>query len=244
MTLAETPLTGEQLLYEGESYLPQAPEVVSSGLELRCEVCEIFGAVGVGKTQLALTLAASLAPSRRVLFVAVKDAPAALAQRLQCMAQDIGSLARVQLCRAGDFTDFARIILGFGESLQPKEPAPLVLLDGLSLLLAPFTSANGWAHRWRLAWSWRQLRQLALPGPGSSGCCVVLFSHLSGGPGGQVPALGALWSQGAARRLELRETELRPCARKRGPLSQEAPVQISVGEAGVHFAELAPPLQL
>eukprot|EP00435_Cladocopium_sp_Y103_P019740 s884_g4.t2 len=89
-----------------------------------------------------------------------------------------------------------------------------VVVDGLSSLLSPFTSASSWAHRWRLTWAWRALRQLAMPrGATMCGSCVLILSHTVNEG---TLALGQQWSPAASRRLELSPGHLELQMAKRG----------------------------
>lgn len=184
------------------------------------EVIEVYGPAGSGKTQLGLTVTAHTAGAGgNVLFVTTKDRPADLASRLRGMlaARDGPSNERLeaalratQIVCAPDFPAFVRVVAAAGQEGSPQ----LLVLDGLSGLLAPFVTANGWAHRWRLGWSCRALRRL-------SACCgmrVLLLSHTAGVPrngrgpwasdkGRSQPALGQLWAACTMTRLELEAAE-------------------------------------
>ena len=248
------PMTAEQLLFSEEGGpMPQVLLPVGLGrlgqiLGLRAgELCEVYGGPATGKTQLGLTVAACAAQdSRPVLFVTVKDHPVTLAERLQTIAisrkMDLAAFEQLHIYQATDFADFARIILRFGETFSQKTSQPLVVVDGLSSLLSPFTSATSWAHRWRLAWAWRSLRQLAIPrGRLASGSYVLILSHTVNE---NTLALGQQWLQAATRRLELSQGRLELQMAKRGlPVAGSCQaalkaIDLVIGDAGVHEAEM------
>ncbi|CAK9044981.1 unnamed protein product [Durusdinium trenchii] len=221
---ASPPCTGEDLLFveeEGEQVqvwpiklgLGRLEEILSIRPG---EICEVYGAPGTGKTLLGLSVsAAACCASRPVLYVTVKDPPWALAERLGSLAAarqiDEAALEHVRIYQAMNFTDFAQI-LAAPEIFQDKQP--LVIIDGLTTLLSPFTSATSWAHRWRFAWAWRSLRHVAMPrGATARGACVLILSHTVGE--GSL-ALGQLWTQCASRRLELKPGCLEVKMAKRG----------------------------
>eukprot|EP00439_Symbiodinium_sp_Y106_P082096 s28_g21.t1 len=182
----------------------QADRLLGGGL-WPGEVAEIYGAPGAGKTQLGLCLAMHAASGGiAVHYLTNKDPPAILARRLQTLAlarEEVTVTAeilldKIRISDMADFTAFARLMT---HALARPESMPgLIVLDGLSVLLSPFTSATSWSHRWRLTWSWRMLRQLAMVG-----CCVVLLSHTAGSMGTSQLALGQQWSHAASVRLEL-----------------------------------------
>merc|ERR1712154_550649 len=81
----------------------------------------------------------------------------------------------------------------------------------MSALLAPSIASQGWRHRWRLMWTWRALRRLAV----ESGIRVLLLSNTVGGRtvnGGLQArsqlALGQLWTTAVSTRLELSSTQV------------------------------------
>jgi len=179
------------------------------------EVVEVFGPAGVGKTQLALSVAAHAASSgSRVIYATAKDSPFDLACRLKEILAARGvaqgseaqaALRNVRLASMGDFADLARILAeveALPDSLGPGRP-PLLILDLATLVLAPFTAAVGSGHRWRFAWLWRQLRQLS----NELSVHILLLSHTVGGVGANSGrsqlALGPMWASASTMRLEL-----------------------------------------
>jgi len=178
---------------------------------------EVFGAAGVGKTQLALSIAAHCAAiGVPTIYMSAKDGLTDLACRLCTILSARGSspetaLRKVHLVYASDFPEFAKLLTACaaGELLKGNadaETPPLLIIDGISVLLAPFTTARGWGHRWRLAWTWRTLRQLAT----KLHIRVLMLSHTVGAPqsGGAAvtqSALGQVWGTAASTRLVLSE---------------------------------------
>jgi len=222
------------------------------------EVVEVFGPAGSGKTQLGLTVAAHTAGrGHKVLFVTNKDLPASLAQRLHRICASRSKepveaeavLSRIRVAMARDFPDLAQAILAFRDFAGSESTPAMLVIDGLTGILAPFTSAQSWAHRWRLAWSWRILRQLA------TSARVLLLSHTAGAAstGAELEPLGAkaqlalgqIWAGAASVRLELAPLEvsrvalaLRKSRRKSLLGGDEAIaslwVPLLLDEAGVH----------
>ncbi|CAK9066676.1 unnamed protein product [Durusdinium trenchii] len=222
---ASPPCTGEDLLFveeEGEQVqvwpiklgLGRLEEILSIRPG---EICEVYGAPGTGKTLLGLSVsAAACCASRPVLYVTVKDPPWALAERLGSLAAarqiDEAALEHVRIYQAMNFTDFAQI-LAAPEIFQDKQP--LVIIDGLTTLLSPFTSATSWAHRWRFAWAWRSLRHVAMPrGATARGACVLILSHTAGQAISS--SVCQVQTQCASRRLELKPGCLEVKMAKRG----------------------------
>mmetsp|Transcript_25853 Transcript_25853/g.73053 ORF Transcript_25853/g.73053 Transcript_25853/m.73053 type:complete len:330 (-) Transcript_25853:120-1109(-) len=239
------------------------------------EVDEVFGPPGVGKTQLGLSIAAHAASSGcSVMYVTAKDPPIDLASRIheiiQCLQSQPGLAAERQRDTAAilgairfvstpDFPSFARAVTTYGRGWGAGGdgcgglPRTAFVFDGLSTLFSQYTAAQSSGYRWRLAWAWRSLRQLAV----GSGSPVLLLSHTvgatqaSGGgggprggrPAGSQPALGQLWATAASTRLELSAAdpgrELRLTVRKsaRGPVGPSAPLLL--GSSGVHAAAAA-----
>merc|ERR1712048_372539 len=56
-----------------------------------------------------------------------------------------------------------------GSDMRPH----VLIVDGLTTLLAPFSGVHGFGHRWRVTWTWRMLRQLA------THTQVLVLSHSS-----------------------------------------------------------------
>lgn len=244
------PMTGEQLLFSEDGAMLQVSPIrlglgaLEQILGLRPgEICEVYGGPGAGKTQLGLTVAACAAGAAHpVLFVTAKDHPSALAERLHTILlgrkMNEAALDRLRIYQAMDFADFAKIILSFGDTLKSQQNSkPLVVVDGLTSLLSPFTSASSWAHRWRLTWAWRALRQLAMPrGATMCGSCVLILSHTVNEG---TLALGQQWNPAATRRLELSPGHLELQMAKRGiPVANGATqaataVDLVISDAGV-----------
>lgn len=189
-------------------------ELLGGGLRVG-EVVEVFGAAGVGKTQLALTIAAHCAREGcRVIYATSKEPPHELASRLSSiLAGQLGqhgeeveaALCNVHVVSVFDFTDFSRLATSMDSLLDDDAAGALLVVDLISTLLVPFaTSSVGPGHRWRLAWAWHRLRHLAY----ELDLHVLVLSHtvgsLSTSVYGRQLALGQVWAAVACTRLELR----------------------------------------
>lgn len=186
-------------------------DAVLFGGGLHEEICEVFGPPGVGKTQVGLTIAAHCAANQRVVYATTQN-PLQLALRVHDILvarghgpHDIEAvLERLHLIAIPDFAALARLLCD--EKARPVQgPPSLLVVDTVSAILAPCVSVQGFAQRWRLAWTWRTLRQMAR----ESIARVLLFSHTVAGQahlnGGakSVASLGPLWSTAASTRIEL-----------------------------------------
>jgi len=241
----------------------QADALLSGGLQAG-DVTEVFGPPGVGKTQLGLCVAVHAASQgHRVTYITAKDAPIDLAHRLLIIAQGQGrplkaALANIRLVFAPDFSEFARIAAAQGQTRDKDETinlADVFIIDGLSMLLAPFVSAQSVGAKWRLSWTWRVLRYMAT----RADTCILLLSTTvaSSFNGGRVKtdraartglALGQMWSTAASTRLQLEDIDtggsdaaqrgLRFTLQKnvRGPTGEA--VQLVLNEAGVCSCQL------
>lgn len=215
------------------------------------EVLEIYGPAAVGKTQLGLSICAHIiGVGGSVLYVTSKDRPLDLASRLCGIIQArIGTpevpdaLRQARVVSALDFSAFAKVITAFEMADRADLVDQVLIIDSLSGLLAPFASASGWGHRWRLAWSFRSLQRLST----DLGVRVVLLSHTVGAArcrtsspleGKAQLALGQLWTSCAATRLELMqdagERHLVLAVRKSPRGRAGAACHLVLDDAGVH----------
>lgn len=227
---ARQPRTAVELLAMRRRSLPSGlgsrvdNQLLAGGLH-DGEILEIFGAAGVGKTQMALTIAEHAASSGvDVCYLTSKDPPLSLACRLGDIflarhgrreAELEAALERVRFAETADFAELARCLTSLSSpsgEVAAEKPG-ILIVDMISLLLAPFVAARSAGHRWRLAWAWRALRRLA-----QAGYYVVVLSHTVGGSHfasgsnigagvGPQQALGAAWAAAASVRLELSHSD-------------------------------------
>mmetsp|Transcript_123323 Transcript_123323/g.343970 ORF Transcript_123323/g.343970 Transcript_123323/m.343970 type:complete len:317 (+) Transcript_123323:52-1002(+) len=210
-------LTASQLVARHPSPMPTglgAPVDALLGGGLRPgQILEVFGPAGVGKTQLALTLAVHAATlGAPVILASAKDCVASLARRLRDISASDAPLSRIRLFATSDFRSLASLLsVLIAENSQATGAsdsgvgslAPLLVVDMATVALAPFTSAGGPGSRWRVPWVWRAMRQLC-----ACGFRVLLLSHTVGaarsaGSASTQLALGAAWAAWATLRMEL-----------------------------------------
>ncbi|CAK0804434.1 unnamed protein product, partial [Prorocentrum cordatum] len=240
------------------------------------EVVEVFGPSGAGKTQLGLTVAAHFCASGLpVLFATAMDAPSALARRLRQLlcarfagppgvaertsrSPELGpaldaALAHARVASVPDFAAFARLATACAAPGGKDAPPPrLLVVDGLAELLAPFATAQGFSHRWRLGWSARALRRLA----SEAGVRVLLLAHapsprLGAGAAGAGPLGQGAWASAASCRLELRADDERGehgghalVLRKSTRAAAGCSVPLVLGAAGVRAVDAGGPAPL
>lgn len=253
---------------------PVVDDMLGGGGFQHGEVVEIFGTAGIGKTQLALSIAAHISiEGCHVVYATSKDTPVVLACRLRDVvhargiknASELeGILQRVRFARVGDFVEFARLLSRIeSSSAEEKEmeetstgslsqagPTPSILIiDTVSSLMAPFASAIGSGHRWRLMWVWRELRRLSR----IRGIRILMLSHTVGTAYGtgtsSRQALGISWASAATCRLELFEDathaspsskELTLALRSSSRRAAGLVTPLLLDESGVHGEELPP----
>mmetsp|Transcript_11406 Transcript_11406/g.25873 ORF Transcript_11406/g.25873 Transcript_11406/m.25873 type:complete len:310 (-) Transcript_11406:8-937(-) len=144
-------------------------EVIFHGGLTVGEVYELRGATESGKTQMALTMAASLSSrGHRVVYACSKDPPCALAERLQAVliAQGGGAdtvitaLDHIDVLPVADFHGLARLLVAL-PSIGLKQNGLLLVVDTLSSIVGPYFNVESWAPRWRLTWARRALEDFA-----------------------------------------------------------------------------------
>nr|XP_013813683.1 PREDICTED: DNA repair protein RAD51 homolog 4 isoform X1 [Apteryx mantelli mantelli] len=197
--------------------IPSLDKLLDSGLYTG-EVTELMGAPGSGKTQVCLSIAASmsLGLKQHVLFLDSTGGFTAsrLYQMLQAQAEDeeeqLEALQRVQVTRVFDVYEMLRALQELRDSLSQQVlsstgPLKVVLIDSVSAVIYPLLGgkqSEGLALMMQLA---RELKMLAR----EFSLAVVVTNQVtrdsSAGP--LKPALGRSWSFVPSTRVLLQSKE-------------------------------------